>query len=42
MVKHKDYKGVETDIPYICTKELILKEHGKERITVEAFAGCHW
>ena len=42
MLKHKDYKGVETDIPYICTKELILKEHGKERITVEAFAGCHW
>ena len=38
MVKHKDYKGVETDIPYICTKERILKEHGKERITVEAFA----
>ena len=38
MLKHKDYKGVETDIPYICTKERILKEHGKERITVEAFA----
>ena len=38
MVTHKDNKGVQTDIPYICTKELILKESGKERITVEAFA----
>ena len=38
MITHKDNKGVETDIPYICTKKLILKEHGKERITVEAFA----
>ena len=35
MVRHKDNKGTETDIPYICVKELILKENGTERITVE-------
>ena len=38
MITHKDKTGVETDIPYICTKELILKENGKERLTVEVFA----
>jgi hypothetical protein len=37
MVRHKDNKGTETDIPYICVKELILKENGTERITVEVF-----
>ena len=37
MVTHKDKTGVETDIPYICTKELILKESGNERITVEVY-----
>ena len=42
MVTHKDNKGVQTDIPYICTKELILKESGKERITVEAFAASDY
>ena len=38
MVTHKDNKGILADIPYICTKELILKESGKESITVEAYA----
>ena len=37
MVRHKDNKGTETDIPYICVKELVLKENGAERITVEVF-----
>ena len=26
---HKDKKGVETSIPYICTKELLLKGHNE-------------
>ena len=37
MVTHNDKTGVETDIPYICTKELILKESGNEKITVEVY-----
>ena len=32
---HKDKRGVETSIPYIYTKELLLKGHNEEeKITV--------